>query len=848
MVTSLPGSPTAPDPGAERVLSQILLFLFAVFAIQSVHHFFAYVDHYPYWSVDDGLSVISASLLQVGRYGDPAVPLEPFSAAQRYRGFYNYGPWYFFAGAGIVWLFGFSVKVLRSLHLLAALAVPLVAGRLFTGLRGAIATTVAGVGVCYAVSQLEWPMVRPDPFVTLFAALAIWAAAKAIMTGLARHWFTTGLAAGCGALSHLVAATLIPASLTMLAVSVLCLSRSRGTGPERGAITGWVAALLAGWCTSAVIFYASFGFRVRDHLRLILSYRSIVRPTTTSALGTASPLAVWKEHYRFASAGVDGIYVVAVALTLILAIALIAIALAKPGSARVETAALIVPGVTVFVFYVAGLALYQNFHTGYVILPQLIGVWIGAATLYVVLGAVRRRLPRRGRAIECVAAIAVALFVARLNVTVATAADDARVRIARSWIGITPYIDEVLGTVPRQSIAWGSYALAAEGPRRIQLVSMETALRIMSRVPVDQRASLAPDFLVWGHPQNTDAIVFPFTDPAKDPVRLIGSLLPAVEFSVAAMTSATPYGTTRIYARRTADDAAERIPLVSVWDAPLGRWLRQVMPLPGIAWSRARGGLRVSKGSQAWNSVATDTAVADLVAGWYLFRVAPPPQSGMRQLLVAGRGIAHEFAVGDLPPPIDVAVRLRREPVYLLQHHDGGLLAVNLFSDAADARLGTIDAFRVTGVDDYRLARERAAEHPLPPLSTWVATASDGVTAARDGAGLVVSGNASASGYQLVSARVDVRPEAEAIVRLPLTIQAGRVCTGVLDEGQRQWLVAPSDAMPVHRFSAGANRSVFVVVANCNGAGAAASRFTVAAGGVAIVRELGYAEELMRAW
>src|SRR6185436_2553228 len=101
-------------------------------------------------------------------------------------------------------------------HLIAALSLVFVATRLWGGLRGAIAATLLGLGVCYAVVQIEWPMVRPDIFVTFFAAGLIWSAATATRSGRLRDWFLCGLAAGSGALSHLIGASLVPASLIAL--------------------------------------------------------------------------------------------------------------------------------------------------------------------------------------------------------------------------------------------------------------------------------------------------------------------------------------------------------------------------------------------------------------------------------------------------------------------------------------------------------------------------------------------------------------------------------------------------------------------------------------------------------
>ena len=93
-------TPSSPRAAVDRALALALYSLLALFVAVTTHNFFAYIGHYPYWSIDDGLSVVSTSWLQTGRYGDPAVPIEGFSDLQRYRGFFIYGPWPFAAGQG----------------------------------------------------------------------------------------------------------------------------------------------------------------------------------------------------------------------------------------------------------------------------------------------------------------------------------------------------------------------------------------------------------------------------------------------------------------------------------------------------------------------------------------------------------------------------------------------------------------------------------------------------------------------------------------------------------------------------------------------------------------------------
>ncbi len=244
----------------------------------------------------------------------------------------------------------------------------------------------------------------------------------------------------------------------------------------------------------------------------------------------------------------------------------------------------------------------------------------------------------------------------------------------------------------------------------------------------------------------------------------------------------------------------------------------------------------------------TDGTPADLPAGWYLFRVEVSGGHTFGEVLSAGAGVEHDYVSGDLPPPVDVAAHLGPEPIYLLQHHEGGAIGLNLYGRDSSTRIAAVETFRVAGLTDYRLSRERMVEQPLPVFTAWLPDAANGVTAVAAGSGIEVTGNDSKWGYQLVSPRLDVTPGADVSVHLPMTTHAGRVCTGILDQRQQEWIVRPLDQSDRHRFNAGANTSVFVVVSNCNAdAGpAAASRFTVEAGAYAVFADRWYVDTLMR--
>lgn len=828
---------------AERAIAATLYVLLAIAVLATTHKFFAYIGHYPYWSIDDGLSVVSTSWLQTGHYGDPSVPVEGFSDRQRFRGFFIYGPWPFAAGSLVTWLLGFSVEALRAVHLFAALSLVLVASRLFTGLRGAAALTLLAAGIGYTVVQIQWPMVRPDVFVTAFAGALIWATAAAIERRQSWYWFLAGLAAGCGALSHLIGGSLLPASLLAMVAGVAIhqpLSAKAWLGPALSVVAGWLA--------SAAMFYASFGFRFSDHFTHLLKYRSSVTASAATALNSTGPIAVWQEHFRIATSGVAGIYVATVAVAFLVAVALSIRALWRRGDDTVEVVTVLLPASTIFGLYALTLAFYPNFHTGYVILPQLLGLWLVAGVAYVLLGSAARRFAGAGRFAVMAAALVVAVVVARSSYGLAAqAADDPRLALTRSWIAISEYVDEVLGPLPMRAIAWGAAPFAAEGPERIQLISMETALFLMEKVPSPRRAALAPDYLVWGHPQSQDVLANPFVAPDQLPLDQLRSVLPDSDFTLASIVSGAPYGATRIYQRRLTPGPA-RLPAVSVWDAAERRWLHDAVPVDGVAWTTGTGSLRISKGPQQWDQLVAGGVAAELPAAWYLLRVELAGDSRQSRVMTAAAGIAHHYPVGDLPPAMDVAPLLADEPLFLLQHHAGGVLGLNLVSADPGARVVRVETFRVSGFPDYRLDRERLAEQPLPALAQWTPDGPSGVTAAPDAAGLRVNGNASAWGYQLVSPRIEVVPGSSVTVRLPILVEAGRVCTGILDEQQQNWIVRPLDGAELHRFEAGANRAFVVVVSNCNGASGAAvaSRFVVAEGRHAVFADRWYVETLMR--
>ena len=96
-----------------------ILVALAIYAARITHDFYTHVDRAVYAAVDDGEANIAYELASHGRYAFPASPV--LEGLSRMRGQFNYGPWYFYLAGGLIWLFGYSLTLVRSIHLFVVL-------------------------------------------------------------------------------------------------------------------------------------------------------------------------------------------------------------------------------------------------------------------------------------------------------------------------------------------------------------------------------------------------------------------------------------------------------------------------------------------------------------------------------------------------------------------------------------------------------------------------------------------------------------------------------------------------------------------------------------------------------
>jgi hypothetical protein len=310
---------------------------------------------------------------------------------------------------------------------------------------------------------------------------------------------------------------------------------------------------------------------------------------------------------------------------------------------------------------------------------------------------------------------------------------------------------------------------------------------------------------------------------------LIDDVLDGRDYRLVSLVAAEPYGVNRVYARTPGGEPDDRLPSVNVYDAAERRWLNGVgVALSSGLTATAPTALRIGYEPSTPPKVPVSTMTADLPDGDYLLRVAVRPGRGGGERLLAAVGAADlDQTIGELGPRGDFAAYREDEPtVVMLARHDGGPLFVSQFDDGAGAAIDRVEVFPIQGLRAPAETSWRVTNStPLP--ADW--TPASGVRATAQGeGGLDVQGDGSASGYQVVSHPVMLSSPQAVTVTLDLIVEQGHVCTGVLDDGQQNWIVPANEARERLSFVADDPGRFWLVVANCSPPGGTApSRFRV---------------------
>lgn len=816
----------------------VLLVLGLVFVV--IHEFWHYAVTAPYAAMDDGLANIAHSIVTQGRYGFLSSPLQGTTLELRTDAFFNQGPAYYFAGAALEWLFGPGIFVQRLLHPLAVLAVILLLWPMFRTARWLWVVTAAALLWIFNVAH--WPMVRPDSFVSLFAAMAVVSGVYALTRNARAGWYGLGFGTAAAFITHQIAWPLVVAAVLIWGLGawlwrhgVLVADRGFST-PAWNGLWG-----IAGGMTAALGFLWAIDFQLGALIQLWRAYA-----TAAAAHGDVSTLHVLATHWEMGSAyfgtatvfivlGLDG-----------LALLLVVVGALRLG--RMPDAArwigVLAPGLLLTLAYAAGLSRYPNYHLGYVILIQFGAVWVAASALLVLWEAVVLRMPSPGWVLNATGMVLASVFVGVAGRDV-LANSNGFEQSAALWTPYGEYEMQLLSVVPAGGSVWGSPMWGVQSGGRINLVSVNNAVSLAQGFSPEGRSRIAPDYVLFSYPERRDftrLALAPETDQEYLAVRRFSWDFPGYRYQLTRIVDAPPYGPSFLYRRLPADAApGEEPPTVLVrrtgeanWSSGLGA------PIAVDVSVSEPVGLRISYGRDVLDAELSEIVQMELDAGRYLVELRFGIPAADREevgVAVATSGDAIDTVGSEMGLGIVSGLVLPGDDrTYLVVDHTGGALRV--------AMIGAQRGLRVAGVRPILWAAPTplnpltgGVRLPLPVPREWneyVTTDGGHVTPTSDG-GVVVLGSQSPWGYQLVTPPLNVPTDSDLVLSLPLNVESGRVAVGVLD-AQGQWLLPPGATDAPLSIRTGRNHQISIVVANDLRPGAdSRSRFTMAPGGLYFV-------------
>ena len=838
--------PVAPDRGPLTLVARAcelaiwgLLIAYAALVLQG---FYGYVDRLVYLSADDSLANVAYLVGTEGRYGFLASPILLYMP--RHHGLFSYGPWYFYIGGALVWMFGYSLTLVRSIHPWVIVFATGAAAAWFRP-RAVLAAGIFGFAALYCFDVAQWPMARPDVVVSAFAIALVICVGLAWERRRAGYWILAGFAASSGATTHLVAWSLIPVSLLLCCVAVWddVASGADRSAAWRRAVLHFVA-LLFGLTAGAAVFYHSFGFQFAIELRFLTGYRN--------AIASADPFfTVIGRHFDLAFAYLKGAGPL-LGLALALALVTLVAAIRAGGDARRRAYRDLLPPIAVWVGYAISLGTYRNYHKGYGILLQLIAFWIVGALVSFALVWLASRRPRAATVASLVVA-GVIVWQGWDLVAGQLANGAARSGVRREWVTGSSYTREINGLIPAGSTAWGSIMFGIENPGRVQLVQWLDAVTVLERGSQTHRISpdLAPDYVVWGYSENRDDfnLILATNNQGGNVFGRLAEYMPDSKYRLVGLVTAAPYGTTRIYARTVkSDKAPSPLPVVSVYDQERGTWDRRLDGPVDVKFATASPvGFAVGYTPVAVPVKASRSVVGDLPAGRFLLRVRltrTQAQAG-RKLVLTTVPVLHEV-VGELGAAEDSTPYAGYDDeAYLIAQHPGGPLYVSQFENGADASIAGIEVYRIVAALDEGERPPNVNFVDFPAFTSWIPSQDVHMTVVDAGV-LAVEGDTTMLGYQIISPQIPAPVGAHVLIHSTLMAERGQVCFGALNATDTKWLVPAAERQQDLTLTIDQTAGFRVVVANCNASVTSSpSRFTIAHPRYAIESGALYVDRLM---
>ncbi len=797
---------------AQRWLTRLLVLAIGASCVIVIHESLDFITRAPLLSVDDSIPNVAVSLAEHGRYGFLASPTQGYFEVDRTRGFFNYGPLYFYVAALLTWVANPSLAMYRMLHPLGLIVAVLLFAWTF---RRVSLVGVAILAVCLfdIYYDAQWPLARPDIMVSVCAALMLACVARAIERGDPWSWCAAGFFAASAVTTHQIAGAVIVATGIAWFWATLVL---RAVEPDRFArqTMRMLAALVAGGLVAAAMYLVAIRFRVSDLLTLgaagLAAYSRPFWQTVSThfsyAWSSSSPAIFW-----FLAAGVAGAGVLSAAAPFF------------PTGMRRQILSRVMPAFVLATAYQMSLGLYGNNHTGYVILSQVATLWAVGAVVSIVVAWIHQQFAEAGRVAAVMATLAALLFVAR--------ADARWLRTTSLWeavaasnVDIDDYVAQSVAPLPERAATWGSLYFGLTAGDRTDIVQFLQMFDVVSRdFAPPQRARLAPDFLLLSN-YETDLDISRYLSGHESYLEQFFEVIGELHYRGIRLVYAPPYGVVRTYEQRAAAGASTDgvPPAVAVNDGTSRQWSTQLgEPVDARFTESAPMTANIEFYGMSSERRAVTTVSAPLPPGFYVLHVvlerAAPGRVGFLVTSpgphVFWRGGWTQFAV-PATPYLPGETR-----VHLLVDHLGGPLHIGRFENGIDRRIRVAEVwktmmagpvgkgtnwsdpspspaygFHVTAVHPVNVLADntgRAAPRSLPSWSTWMPSNPPAAETAGVGGGrLRISGTPAVGAYLLTSPRMKLAPDQRIVINIPTETKQGAVEVGLFGT-DGQWVLPP---------------------------------------------------------
>lgn len=497
--------------------------------------FIGTADIFPYWTTDDALDAISYSLAHTGIYGFLSSPFQAPAHTLRHDAFYNYGPWYFYLGAVLIKIFGYSLS-------------------LFRGISVGLMVSAMGIFYLFCKRNLSFPktafavfsflvvdllirrhilIARPDIMGAFFIFIAILSFLSLVKNLKPIYLYSSIFFSSLAALSHPFNGYL---AITIAITSFLYFMTSTYQRHQTSLLqyAKIISLCILSGATPIYSFFASFDFRYQEYFTFLKQYQQFV-----SNLEQRSGSDLIIAHLTLAFE-----YLLGKSMTLWLSVLALLVGLTIIFGFKNHTPNRMQLLLLSFIFFLNGLTLqfYKWPSSYYSTGMQLVFFCLIGLTVINLLSLLNLKFQK------------LSTLVLHGALTILCCGYLYRYpelsKVRTDGTPISQLRQKILDEMPPNSMAFGDLMFGSFFPE-VQLLQFSEGLNLFIHLDKTQKLKLKPEYLIWGI--NEESAIRPLVfGPSRDLNQwLFGAWYWfEEEYQVQKIFYGYPYGVIRVYAQK----------------------------------------------------------------------------------------------------------------------------------------------------------------------------------------------------------------------------------------------------------------------------------------------------------